>query len=71
MKCVCGYYHLKDWQIDDKDEVFKADIKKNNGEKEFIHIKGSFTIDREYGYGIREVYLYACPECGTIQMVKD
>lgn len=67
MKCVCGYYHLKKYQIEDLDDAFKEEAVKNNGEKEFIALNVTCTREGEY-YSVRPIYLYACPKCGTIRM---
>ena len=67
MKCVCGYYHLEDWQIKMEDVVFQDDLRKNNGSEKFLHIKGSFHLEGEYGRD-REVSVYTCPKCGTLKI---
>lgn len=67
MKCVCGYIY--------EDEYIKRENKPGfdriviKGDREFIHISGSFTIasDRYYS-SVKQVELYACPKCGTIRM---
>ena len=63
MKCICGYERLYNYQTDDGKEV---------GDKDFITINGTFTINdyKNYFSDIGEVSLKACPECGTIQMCR-
>lgn len=34
----------------------------------FIEINGVFMIRDNYGKGIKEAYLSACPKCGTIRL---
>ncbi|MBM7598144.1 hypothetical protein JOC34_000501 [Virgibacillus halotolerans] len=63
MECkVCGHKH--NIISYDHYEVSHANT------EEFIHIQGHFTIDWGNGYNNsqREVSLYACPECNTVQM---
>ena len=65
MKCVCGY---------ERESGIGPDGKWNDnlkGNEDFITIRGStFKIwDRSRGYCNEvEVYLYACPKCGTVRM---
>lgn len=72
MKCVCGYEQGMGW-VDNgtgSDEFIEV----NPNCDEFQRIKGTFTINCEpmrYGIGIKEVFLYACPECGTVKMVNS
>jgi hypothetical protein len=67
MKCICGYYHLEDWQIDLEDAVFQYDLRKDNGDSRFILLTDTMHI--ENGYGVKEVQLYVCPRCHTVKMV--
>lgn len=69
MKCVCGYYHMEDWEIEREDAVFQDELRKNNGSKEFIRLGGQFTIGNDHR-DLREVKLYVCPECGTVHMER-
>lgn len=64
LNCVCGYVH---------EDKFCRDSDYVGGEDEFILIQGQFVIKDESSYRCppeREVYLYACPKCNTIQMSK-
>jgi hypothetical protein len=61
VECVCGYERLEDYESESGVAV---------GDEKFINVKGNFTIEDEYTYNIREVNLYSCPKCGTIQMNK-
>lgn len=65
MICLCGYAH-EDWE--GEKEFNKKYEGKRIGEEEFIEIHGSYLTKESY-YPPREVYLYACPECKTIQLV--
>lgn len=62
MECKsCGHKHKTlndDWEVEHKDT------------EGFIELKGNFTVrhDGYYTESLREVYLYACPECYTVQM---
>lgn len=67
MKCgACGYKKGL--------EIFaykEGEVILNTTKDEFIKINGHFTIDVEGNYGgifSKEVQLYACPNCNTIQM---
>lgn len=64
MICICGYAH-EHWkgQSEDNEEY----IGKRLGEDEFIRISGTFLVRESY-YPPREVSLYACPECNTVQL---
>lgn len=60
-KCVCGYEYYR--------SVFDDDDKKDTGNESFILIKGSYYIHERYrDNDERKVFLYVCPECGTVQM---
>lgn len=68
MKCVCGYEHVAEYVRETK--TCKSII----GDKEFLRIEGSFVVSKERDYGpddLKKVTLYACPECGTIKMIKS
>ena len=67
MKCVCGYRKGMEWVDNgiDADEYVEV----NPTGDEFIRIKGNFTTAKEYDR-VEEVSMYACPECGTVQMKK-
>ena len=62
MECVCGY----------KEEKWKEDTFLQEGDR-FEEIHGTFIIKDETGYGFhhKEVSLFACPKCNTVQMVVD
>jgi len=64
MKCICGYEHENGIGEDGEWNDFLK------GDEEFINIENRF---QRYIKGVneyREVYLYACPKCGTIKMVE-
>lgn len=63
MKCVCGYERIS---INDYDNFENKEV----GTEDFIEIKGIYTVDNKdswYG-GLKEVQIFACPECGTLKM---
>jgi len=63
MKCVCGYEHTGGV---DENGKYKDHLV---GDKVFAKIEGS-TFKRYLGMGeTEEIYLYACPKCGTIKTV--
>ena len=64
MICICGYA-CEDWK--GEKEFNKEYVGKRMGKDEFIRISGTF-LTREPYYPPREVSLYACPECNTIQL---
>lgn len=64
MICVCGYAHEDYKGQAEQSEYF---VGKRIGEEEFIRISGTFLV-REMYYPSREVSLYACPECNTVQL---
>ena len=72
MKCICGYEQGNDWVIPEGKEIEEYVEVNPKGEK-FIEINGNFTINSvmRYAYNIKEVRLYACPECGTAKMVEN
>jgi len=66
MICLCGYSH-EDWKDEAKEN--ERYIGKRLGEEEFIEVEGTFLIKNSGWYcSTREVSLYACPECNTIQL---
>lgn len=64
MICICGYA-CEDWE--GEKEFNKEYIGKRMGKHGFIRISGTFLVKSDY-YPPREVRLYACPECNTIQL---
>ena len=65
MKCnACEYEYTDGFDYERK--VFLPKI----GDKRFVIIRGSFTIERELNWGsaLEEVTIYACPKCGTLKM---
>jgi hypothetical protein len=75
MKCVCGYKHFEDWEIDRElnfceSEEQKKKLQEENGDEEFVHIEGSFYVSKGYGQD-KKIQLYACPSCGTIKTSYD
>ena len=72
MRCACGYVYREDWEIKrdsdwGNDSELRDELIAINGRHEFIKIEGSFSKRLDYGR-LEEVYLYACPVCGAIQM---
>jgi rubredoxin len=64
MKCLCGYHYEPEWNRETSEPY-------NGGEKEFIRIKGTvFAIPDYNGNYTKEVFLVACPECGTVRMER-
>ncbi len=59
-KCLCGYKEGEEW--DDNGNITYI------GDEEFIKIKSSFYIKRDESYFDKEVFLYACPKCNTVQL---
>lgn len=69
MKCICGYYHLEDWKIENEDIVFQDELRKNNGTEKFKEIYGTFLIKGSDYYETKhEISIYACPKCGTLKI---
>lgn len=64
MKCICGY--------ENKDGFVNGEWVKNIiGDEEFIKIEGS-TFKKSIGiFETKEIYLYACPKCGTVKIKID
>lgn len=64
MKCAaCNY----------KYDEYNPETEQNESDdiERFEKIEGNFTIKKGYYNNILdEVYLYSCPKCGTIKMVK-
>lgn len=72
MICLCGYAYEGWTGHAQEDEKF---VGKRIGQKKFKEIIGNFIVHNETQFGYidyvgREVSLYACPECNTIQL-KD
>lgn len=65
IKCVCGYRYIEDSGNKNLDDMVKKIMPKRM-QKKFIRIKGSFHNSKDDS----EVFLFACPECGTVQMSK-
>jgi len=69
MKCVCGYFHLEDWEIKDQPELESTNGKEKFesfslvGTGEVYHPRGSFS-------GAVEKTFHICPVCGTVQCKK-
>ena len=64
---MCGYERADGYWDDNN---FWVD--KEIGDEDFEKIEGNyFFIKGDYYGGKREVYLYACPKCNTIQMKKE
>ena len=60
MKCVCGYEYDRAVLPDEVDD----------GDEPFIHIHSQLHIHIDYDLQ-REVYIYACPKCNTVKMIRD
>jgi hypothetical protein len=70
MKCVCGYEQGMGWVDNgiDADEYIEVNP---DGDK-FRKIKGYFVIETGESWSPdRQVNLYGCPECGTVQMERN
>ena len=73
MICLCGYAY-DEWSGQSEDN--EKCVGKRLGKKSFKLISGNFVQENYYerpddrGNRDKEVSLYACPECNTIQM-KD
>ena len=67
MKCVCGYVYQE--EIKSPTGNWRDDILAE-GERPFIRIDGKFTVQCRGNWEdyIKDVRLYACPECGTVRM---
>lgn len=70
MKCVCGYEHLEDWELENKLED-EPDFK--NGDEEFIRSKQGFPFQiNSYNWydtdGQEMKSIFACPKCGTLKI---
>ncbi|MCR4434845.1 MAG: hypothetical protein QHH06_04845 [Clostridiales bacterium] len=64
MKCAVCNYRYKEPDETSKDQKLVSD-----GEKEFIKVINSFHRKAEDGH-LDEVYLFACPKCGTVRLEK-
>lgn len=64
-QCVCGHTHAEKWEKEFNKNVTDEMVVAKN----FIHIKGSFHTNSGGWYSDREVQLYACPKCGTVQTI--
>ena len=66
MKCICGYENKHgEW------DPGEWKVAKTPEKKKFIRVFGTFLVENtSWEGGKHEVSLYACPECGTVQM-KD
>ena len=73
MICLCGYAHEYYEGESEDNEKF---VGKRIGKNKFLLISGNFVLESYYerpdynGSFDKEVSLYACPECNTIQL-KD
>ena len=68
MKCVCGYYHLEDYEIENEDVVFQDKLKENNGKEEFIRLEEKLHSYDTYSFDSKAYSIYACPKCGTLKI---
>lgn len=65
MKCVCGYEHLREWQLEEG---------QTTGDKEFITLQHPVIriedecFDGWHGSPLKDVDIYACPKCGTLKI---
>jgi hypothetical protein len=58
MKCVCGYEYEPKFDFPGSPEP--------KGDERFHHVEGTFILRPEWS-PVREVHLYACPKCFTVQ----
>jgi hypothetical protein len=59
MKCpACGHKH-KEY----KEDSFELEY---TDTEPFKEIKGHFTMEKDFGYSSKEVYLFACPSCNNV-----
>lgn len=68
MKCICGYTHYRDYQMDD---MKKEGMEFTQGTKPFLKMLTLHTFDNQQdGYYETESwhYVYACPKCGTLKI---
>lgn len=63
MKCVCGYEHLQEPNLEWRKE---EDPNFVNGDEDFHLITTPLYI----GYEDRRVYGYVCPKCGTVRIER-
>lgn len=61
MKCVCGYFHMTDDEIEQADVIEQDYLWSNNGLTPFKQVV--FERSEEIS-----VVFYACPNCGTLKI---
>ena len=62
MKCACGYEYKTEWDSEKRKSVVVC------GCSEFIKINVTATREGDgYHREIIPVYVYCCPECGTLR----
>jgi hypothetical protein len=70
MKCLCGYEYRRDeWSWEGEKYINLPDI----GKEEFIKIRGTFLLEKEYDYHPNTntiINFYVCPKCYTVR-IKD
>jgi len=66
MKCLCGYAHYEDYEIEDM--INNIDFVQ--GDEKFLRSKNSMFFDNENSYysDTIERSVYACPKCGTLKI---
>jgi len=61
MKCVCGYFHMTDDEIEQADVIEQDYLWSNNGPAPFKKV----VFERTEA---SSVVFYACPNCFTLKM---
>ncbi len=61
MKCVCGYFHMTDNEIEEADIIEQDELWSNNGDRPFMRI----DVDV---FPVGTTSFYRCPNCGTLKM---
>ena len=64
MKCVCGYEYTRD-EMDWIDEAY-VDVE-DAGDEKFLKLNITATINKGSYGDLEEVFIYACPKCGTLK----
>ncbi len=68
MKCICGYTHYQEWQIQDMNE---DKVEFVQGEEPFLRSSNYHVFDNQklsYHETKIERAIYACPKCGTLKI---
>ena len=65
MYCVCGYYNVSEYEIEEEDIVFQDDLRRNNGKKPFIYVQ---SVNLNLSGKEKEGMIFVCPDCGTLKI---